>query len=525
MDKEIGVATDRGSEVRVELERKAEVPDVLRSVYCLRHGAQRRNLDEVFLGLSGDLGEQLVDGGAFHPAIRALEVISHDLEELRETLYAVRVRQVMRTVDDGALDVRGLRRFREVLGDRFVREQHEILDKQVGSAALLEHDIGRLPVLIDEHFYFWGIKGDGALRYAACAYLVGKHLQGIELRKEDTVLGIKYFLRLLVRKALVRVDDGLAEPAVHYARIAIELEDGRYREPILVRVQRAEVVRQDVREHGNGSVDEVDRGRAGAALRVYRRTRAYEIRDVRDVHADFGVAVFKRAHGKRIIEVLRIERVDGEGRDAAEIMAAFRLALGLGKRFRRLRRDGRLPGPLELLRFLHHAGREVAAEPLRQGEGAHLGLVLSGRPDYFLERAPRIRLVARPSLEADEHLVVERERLALHHERHVHLLPIGREHDEILVLVPVQRSHERRAVALYDIHHFADDALLAGSGVELRSNRLYPDDIAGERAAEVLCRDIEVGLLGVSREESFSGTRDDYRSFVCLFRLGHLLRL
>src|SRR5690606_14916375 len=52
VDEEIRIAADRGSEVRVEREREAEVSAVLRRVHCLCHGAQRRGLDEVLLGLS-----------------------------------------------------------------------------------------------------------------------------------------------------------------------------------------------------------------------------------------------------------------------------------------------------------------------------------------------------------------------------------------------------------------------------------------------------------------------------------------
>src|SRR3989344_3202540 len=150
--------------------------------------------------------------------------------------------------------------------------------------------------------------------------------------------------------------------------------------------------------------------------------------------------------------------------------------------------------------------------------------MLTRRSDDLLELTPGVGLGGRPALEADEDLVSQGKRLALHHEGHVHLLPVRLEHDEVLLLVLEEGADEGLAGAGDDIHDLSDGPLLAGAGVELEAGCLHLHDVIRERTGEILRRNVQVLLVSADAEEALARPRDRDRSFVRFFRLRHFLQ-
>ncbi len=491
----------------IEIEREAEVADVLGGVGCLRHRTQGRGLHEVLLRLALDRVEEAVQLRAGHLAVaRDVQVVAHDAQEVRELLDAVGVGLVMHAIERAEVGTAVLGERREVLGDRFVREEHEVLDKEVRRLALLEVDGDGLAGRVELDLDLRRVELDSPSLRSGRADLLREGVQGCELRMHRAGALVEDALRLFVGEALVGVDERLAEPAVGDMRVSIKGEDGRDREAVFVRIQRAEVGREDVREHRDGAVDEVHARRTLARLGVERVAGTHEEGDIGDVDADLVGAVGVRAHGERIVEVLRVGRVDGARWCVAEVFARRARTY-----LRRFGRDQRAAVSLEPLRLRDDARREGRGEALAERECAHLDVVLAGGADDLLDDAVRVRRVGVPARHADEHLVARRRAVHVAHlDGQVHLLVVGVEVRRAILLD--ERPDEGRACARDDTGYLAAFARRhPAARVAVRAGRDDRDDVAMERVRGRLGRDEEVvRSLAVAGEEAdtLAGHRD-----------------
>ena len=107
-------------------------------------------------------------------------------------------------------------------------------------------------------------------------------------------------------------------------------EDHAHRErgPVLERAQRAEVVRDPLRQHRHDPVGEIDRVAALERLPIEGRAGADIGRDVGDGDGDdepAGVAGIGIGRGMdRVVVVLGVGRIDGDERQRAPVLARGR---------------------------------------------------------------------------------------------------------------------------------------------------------------------------------------------------------
>ena len=142
---------------------------------------------------------------------------------------------------------------------------------------------------------------------------------------------------------LFRADDGAIDLAIDEAAFAIDLDVDRKREPLHARIQRADAVRQTLRQHRHGAAGEVDRGPALECFFIERAPLGHVMRDVGDVHAEEVVAVRELLHFDGVVEIFRGLAVDGDDVVLAQVDAfrdLLRLdfvgnGIGRGEHFRR----------------------------------------------------------------------------------------------------------------------------------------------------------------------------------------------
>ena len=171
-----------------------------------------------------------------------------------------------------------------------------------------------------------------------------------------------------VRHPVRAADHAFREVAPDDAAFRVELQDRRENEPVDARIQRAEPVRQALRQHRQDAAREVDRGSPRARLVVERASLLDVVRNVGDVDAD-PIAVRRLLDLDRVVEVLRglpVDRDDAPFAKVApsqEILLADLLGELLGLRHDRLREARR-----QVVRaqddFDVHARVAEKAEPL-----------------------------------------------------------------------------------------------------------------------------------------------------------------
>ena len=175
----------------------------------------------------------------------------------------------------------------EELGDLLVGEDHQLLD---------EHVRLRLPLEARVRDAAAAVEGEDELRRldpqrAACepppAQLGGQPVGEAELLGQ---LGRRLLppgedgLGPAVREALAAADDRAVEGRLAGLQGGAEGHLRGHGEPVLVRAQAADVLRQRGRKHRRHAAGHVGRERAALRAAVERRAGRDEVRDVRDVH-------------------------------------------------------------------------------------------------------------------------------------------------------------------------------------------------------------------------------------------------
>ena len=210
-------------------------------------------------------------------------------------------------------------------------------------------------------------------------------------------------LSLLVRKLGGGPHHDAVELVRALAPVGAEDHAHRKRGPVLEGAQRAQVVRDPLRQHRHHPVGKIDRIAALERLAIEGRAGADVGRDVGDGDGDHepagvaGVGVGRRMD--RVVVVLGVGRIDGHERQSAPVLA------------RRAEPDG--PRSFSLLQRL---GREDMRDVMgRERNQAHraLGLDRADRLDDARVRRPDARVAQR--LDGDEIAVP---RLAGHGGRH-----------------------------------------------------------------------------------------------------------
>src|SRR5262249_51436832 len=141
---EIGIAPDRGREVRVRVYGEPEMAERLGRVARLLQRAQEHGVDEPRLGASlGGIEHGLEGRRGRAPAIQP-ESQPEALEKARQLADVLRIRWLVDAMQPGQASPQ------ELAGDGLVRGQHALLDQAVRDAALGAHDLLRPTAEVDE---------------------------------------------------------------------------------------------------------------------------------------------------------------------------------------------------------------------------------------------------------------------------------------------------------------------------------------------------------------------------------------
>ena len=511
MDHQVRIAADRGGEMRIELEGQSVVADVVGTVAGLGHGPEGEDLDGAQFRLVLRIHHQAVQGvGDVLAGADGPHLVAEVAGELPQTGDLLQVGLVMDPVHEGLGILDGLAAHLAVrgdeLGDVFVRQKHEFLDEPVGLLGIFLVHGHRLAVFVDLHLHFGTLEVHGAGSETLFAELQGYLIEDqhrflhvirndaafgsfAELRLHSVVPGLDDGLGALVGEAVVGLDDRPAEPGIDDLRERGDLEHGGEGELLLVRTQGAQFVGEFLRQHGHGPVHQINGCPAGLGLHVHRSSRLDVVGNVGDMDAHLVVAVVQLAEGQGVVEVLRIGRVDGEGQDLAEVLAAGAVLVGdfLGNPVGSV-----LHGLFELV------GKAELGE-----DRVHLGIVLARHAQYVHDMPVGPALTALPAIHdgGDFHAAdtafrdgdgdIVRHGLG------------GHEHPGTLA-DDVEDPHKRLLRALYD----GNDLAAAPLGV---SNPFlgdsHPDSIPVQGAAGLGRLDIHVFFLSLDPDEheSFPG--------------------
>ena len=241
-------------------------------------------------------------------------------------------------------------------------------------------------------------------------------------------------------------------------------QEHRHRQPVDPLAQRAEVVRQLLRQHGNDAVGQVDARAAPVRLAVERRVGEDVVRDIGDVHAEQPVLV-ATLERDGVVEVARGHRVDRDDRGRLPQIEALA----------RLLRTGRF----ERLGFVPRLLREARRDP----EFGQDRRVLDGGVSRAAEDAAH----AEPRLRRGHEDLVSPPRLPLDLERLGNAMRVRSE-----LPVAEVRADEQLAPARVNANHAGGSAFAA--------RRL--DEVAIDRAALVAGRDEQVVAPRVEGQES-----------------------
>ena len=486
MDHHVGIAADRRSEVGVIWHREAVVADIVGGIDSLGHRTDGEDREHVLLPFSLHVAEQTVDA-LVDLAARAVggELIAEALGDKGEVAEFLGVGIGVDAIDE-SLRLLPFRHLSDALGHREVGEKHELLDEFVGIFRLLEIDAHGLAVLVDLEAHLCAVELEGALLVTAAAELLGKRVEGGQLAGELTVPGLDNLLGLLIGEAAVALDHRAADSRIDHVGLLIELEHCGEGELLLVGTQGADAVAEALGEHGDGAVHEIDARGAFLGLLVDHRPGAHIMGDVGDMHSDLPIAVGKLADREGVVEILGVARVDGEGGDAAEILALGHLLF--------------CDTLADLLGcFLHIFGIFVREAELGE-DGVHLGVVLPFRSEDVEDFAARVHLVVAPAGDAGHGLVAVLapfELVARDDDVGGEEFRVG--HERRIILVDLDCADKLLLLGLHDLYH-AGLGILAAAGC--RNNHAHLVAVEGMHRVALGHHDLLVvdhhGVLAVA---------------------------
>ncbi len=307
------------------------------------HRAERGVVDGVLARVALHRVEQLLQ---LEAVFEVVDLEAQLADELGEHLHLPRVGAAVYAAQE---EQPGLG---QLLGHRLVGREHELLDDLMALGVLFQVGAGHAAI---------GVEVDLHLRHREleCPALESPRAEdhrqfvhpreqridlGRELRHDPVLLGGRLTalfapdLRLphrrrdgLLRQVLVHFLVG--EPAAaldraleHVGRDASaflgEFHHRRDGIPHFVRLQAGQVVRDDLRQHRDHAVGQIDARRPVVRLAVERRLGLHEVRHVGDVDAQQPVAVLQPFERNRIVEVAGVDGVDRDDRLIREIAPA-----------------------------------------------------------------------------------------------------------------------------------------------------------------------------------------------------------
>ena len=331
MHQQIGITPDRRGEVRVRFQREAEVADVGRVVHRQALAAQQHRFDQGRVGTLADLLQQMGEVARMHLRPRRHAQLEF-LEELLQVGVLLLGRSVVDTV--GRWYFGGNQKFRRL----HVRRDHAFLDQLVRVVALQHAGLHHFAGVAEHEAHLAGLELDRAAALARLGQDREQLVQALDVRQQRADLRQRVVAQLLqhriafrrdrhhrvpdlgVGQARVRMHHRLVESGTRDFALAVDLHVADEAQAIDVGLERADPVRQRLRQHRHDETGEVHRRRAPGRFLVQRRAGAHVIRHVGDGHHQAEtLAVGFAVDG--VVEVPGILAVDRDQRQHADIDA------------------------------------------------------------------------------------------------------------------------------------------------------------------------------------------------------------
>ena len=320
---EIRVAPDGRREVAVVGGRERVVAAALLAVERLALRPEEQVGKQSLLRFPFDRLQDLLERGRRDFVEVAFELVAEVLENLAQVDEAVGVRGIVDAVD------RGLLREQELLRDRLVRRQHELLDQAVSQVARLRHDADDEALVVEHDVGVGKVEVDRAARLPPLAQLrrEGRHVAKVlEERSVAVLVGVRRPALeqprdLRVGHPLGALDDPLDELGGEDAPLPVRLDERRENEAVDSGIQGAETVGEVLGQHRQDPARKIDARAPGPRLVVERRPFPHVVGDVGDVHSE-PEAGRRTLDLDRVVEVLRGLSVDRDHPPVPEVAAA-----------------------------------------------------------------------------------------------------------------------------------------------------------------------------------------------------------
>ena len=315
VDREVGIAADGRREVAVAVAGEGVVAFFLGAVDGPLHRAEHGVVDGVLARVALHRVEQLLQ---LEAVFQVLDFEAELADELGEHLHLARVGAA---VDAAEEDQAGVG---ELLGHRFVRREHELFDDLMALGVLGEVSAGDAAIGVEVDLHLGHRQFERAALEAAGAEASSPARASRPSRRSATS-GVSFFFQRVARFGQVFVDFFVGEAATALDRALEdigrdadaffgELHHGREGVANFVRLQAGQIVGDDLRQHRDDAVGQVDAGRAVVRFAIERRLRLHEVRDIGDVDAEQPVAVVDAFERDGVVEVAGVDRVDRDDR-------------------------------------------------------------------------------------------------------------------------------------------------------------------------------------------------------------------
>ena len=222
----------------------------------------------------------------------------------------------------------------DLLRHGLVGQQHEFLDQLMGDVVLNSAHFADPPLRVEEHLVLRHVEiqrtgaEPGLAQFLREPVGVVQHLFRFVLR-----LAVEDRHRLLVGVAMFGADDRGMKSGLLNAPAVGQHELHAARQPVDVRLERAQLVAQLLRQHRDNAIHEIGRVAAAARLLVQCTLGRHVMRNIGDVHPQSPAPTLDSFHRDRVVKVSRVHRVDGDH----EIITAIHPPLAI--RLRHLRAE------------------------------------------------------------------------------------------------------------------------------------------------------------------------------------------
>ena len=256
----VGITTDGRSEVRVVVECKSIVTDIVYAILGFHHGTQSNSLNGILLACTFGLrhqgvkrlGDSTLGTGSFY----LIAELSHKLAQILQLLW---IWLVVNTVGQ-RLCFNTLLHATDTFGHRFIGQQHEFLNQLVGIFRHLEVGADRFASLVDIKVQLLAVELYTTVLESGFAQFFG---QRIKLQQEFGVFAFSLFnnlLNLFVGIATVALNHGVCQMPILDVCLVVHLEDNAVAQFFLVGAQRTDKVTQTLGQHRDGTIHQIDTG-------------------------------------------------------------------------------------------------------------------------------------------------------------------------------------------------------------------------------------------------------------------------